>query len=40
MILTQGPSVTVHYIEYGYEVEIRVEGSPDYAPWDRVTMAR
>lgn len=32
--------VTVHMVEFGYQGEIRVQGSPDYATWDRATMAR
>ena len=40
VILTDGPAVTVHMVEYGYDGEIRVEGSPDYAAWDREAMAR
>lgn len=32
--------VTVHMVEFGYEGEIRVEGSPDYAQWNRDTMTR
>ncbi|HAT87237.1 MAG TPA: phosphodiesterase [Rhizobiales bacterium] len=36
-----GPhSVMVHMVEYGYEGQIRREGSPDYAEWDRLTMVR
>jgi hypothetical protein len=30
----------VHMVEYGYIGEIRCEGSPDYADWDQLTMAR
>ena len=40
LILIEGPSVTVHMIEYGYTGALRVEGSPDYAAWDRTAMAR
>lgn len=32
--------VTVHMVEYGYDGEVRIEGSPDYAQWDRAAMAR
>jgi 3',5'-cyclic-AMP phosphodiesterase len=36
-----GPDyVTVHMVEFGYQGAIRVEGSPDYAMWDRETMQR
>ncbi|MEL7467234.1 MAG: phosphodiesterase [Pseudomonadota bacterium] len=40
VIISDGPSVTVHMVEYGYDGDIRVEGSPDYAAWDRASMAR
>ncbi len=40
VILIDGPSVTVHMVEYGYGGELRVEGSPDYAAWNRAAMAR
>lgn len=30
----------IHMIEYGYQGEIRIEGSPDYAQWDKLTMVR
>ena len=40
VIIAEGPSVTVHMVEYGYEGELRVEGSPNYADWDKATMAR
>ena len=40
VIIAEGPAVTVHMVEYGYEGELRVEGSPNYADWDKETMAR
>lgn len=40
VILADGNSVMVHMVEYGYQGEIRREGSPDYADWDRLTMVR
>lgn len=40
VLIAHGHSVTVHMIEYGYDGEIRVEGSPDYADWDRTAIAR
>ena len=40
VIITHGPSVTVHMIEYGYTGPIRIEGSPDYADWSREAMSR
>lgn len=30
----------VHMVEYGYTGEIRAEGTPDYADWDKITMVR
>ena len=32
--------VMVHMVEYGYRGDVRTEGSPNYADWDRSTMAR
>ena len=32
--------VTVHMVEYGYTGEVRAEGSPNYADWDRASMQR
>lgn len=40
LILTQGPAVTVHMIEFGHPGPLTVEGSPDYAAWDRTIMKR
>ncbi len=40
VIRAEGPYVTVTMVEYGYTGPIRREGSPDYAAWDRETMAR
>ena len=33
-------TVTAHMVEYGYTGEIRIEGSPDYAAWDRASLNR
>ncbi|MGD1888333.1 MAG: metallophosphoesterase [Cohaesibacteraceae bacterium] len=30
----------VHMVEYGYDGDIRTDGSPNYADWDRETMVR
>lgn len=30
----------IHMVEYGYDGEIRREGSPDKAEWDKLTMVR
>jgi 3',5'-cyclic AMP phosphodiesterase CpdA len=40
VILADETSVMVHLVEYGYQGEIRREGSPDYADWNRLTMVR
>ena len=40
VILADDASVMVHMVEYGYQGEIRREGSPDYADWNRLTMVR
>jgi 3',5'-cyclic AMP phosphodiesterase CpdA len=32
--------VTVLMVEYGYDGDIRIEASPDYALWNRATMKR
>lgn len=33
-------STLTHMVEFGYTGEIKEEGSPDYADWDRTTMVR
>jgi len=40
VILTDEKSTMVCMVEYGYEGEVRHEGSPDYADWDKLTMIR
>lgn len=40
VIIATASSVTVHMVEYGYAGPIRVEGSPDYAAWNKHEMAR
>ncbi|HIP80771.1 MAG TPA: phosphodiesterase [Kiloniellaceae bacterium] len=40
VIFADHGSVTVQMVEFGYDGAVRVEGSPDYADWDRATMAR
>ncbi|MEO0822351.1 MAG: phosphodiesterase [Pseudomonadota bacterium] len=40
VISVDGPSVTVHMIEFTHADALTVEGSPDYADWDRASMAR
>jgi hypothetical protein len=32
--------VMIHMVEYGYTGDIRSEGSPNHADWDRLTMVR
>jgi Icc protein len=40
VIVVEGPSVTVHMVEFGYEGAVHVQGLPDYATWDREEMMR
>jgi 3',5'-cyclic AMP phosphodiesterase CpdA len=40
VIFATQTTTMVHMIEYGYAGDIRGEGSPDYADWDQLTMAR
>lgn len=40
VIFATATSTMVHMVEFGYKGEIKGEGSPDYADWDRLTMAR
>ena len=40
VIFATNTTTMVHMVEYGYQGEIRGEGSPDYADWDQLTMVR
>ncbi len=40
VILVRDDSTMIHMVEFGYGGEIRSEGSPDRAQWDRLTMIR
>ncbi len=40
VIFATPKTTMVHMIEYGYTGEVRGEGTPDYADWDQLTMAR
>ena len=40
VILADDDSTMVHMVEFGYAGDIRAEGSPDRAEWDRLTMIR
>lgn len=40
VILASEHSTMVHMVEFGYTGEIRGEGSPDYADWNKLTMVR
>lgn len=40
VIFATDVTTMVHMVEFGYEGEIRGEGSPDYADWDKMTMVR
>ena len=38
--VTPQRDVMIHMVEYGYDGDIRREGSPDKQDWDRLTMVR
>ena len=40
VIFAEPSHTMVHMVEFGYDGEVRREGSPDYADWDRLTMVR
>lgn len=40
VIFAERDSTMVHMVEYGFTGEVRAEGSPDYAEWDKLTMVR
>ena len=40
VIFVTAESVMVHMVEFGHVGEVRNEGTPDYADWDRLTMVR
>lgn len=40
VIFATPETTMVHMVEYGYSGELRREGSPDYAEWNRLTMVR
>ncbi|MEL6647734.1 MAG: phosphodiesterase [Pseudomonadota bacterium] len=40
VIFADAHTTLVHQVEFGYDGEIKSEGSPDYAQWDRLTMIR
>ena len=40
VIFAKPESTIVHMVEYGYQGDIRGEGSPDYASWNKLTMVR
>lgn len=40
VIFAAQDSTMVHMVEYGFTGDIRHEGSPDYAAWDKLTMVR
>lgn len=40
VIVVDGPAVTVLMQEYGYSGEVRAEGSPDYADWNKASTIR
>lgn len=40
VIFAEPGHTMVHMVEFGFEGQIRKEGSPDYADWDKLTMVR
>ncbi|WP_120498702.1 metallophosphoesterase [Kiloniella sp. EL199] len=40
VIFAEKDHTMVHMVEYGYQGELRIEGSPDYADWNKITMIR
>lgn len=40
VIFADAATTMVHMVEYGFDGEVRAEGSPDYAAWDKSTMVR
>ena len=40
VIFASATSTMIHMVEFGYDGEIKGEGSPDYAEWDKLTMVR
>ncbi|QPH53651.1 phosphodiesterase [Pontivivens ytuae] len=40
VVLATETGTLIHQVEFGYDGEIRREGSPDKADWDRLTMVR
>lgn len=40
VIFATETTTMTHMVEFGYSGEIKCEGSPDYADWDKLTMVR
>ena len=40
VIFADKNSTMIHMVEYGYKGNVRNEGSPEYADWDKITMIR
>ena len=40
VVFASETSTMVHMVEFGYTGEVKGEGSPEYADWDRLTMVR
>ncbi|MEM6945249.1 MAG: phosphodiesterase [Pseudomonadota bacterium] len=40
VVLATEQTTMIHAVEFGYTGEVRGEGSPEYAEWDRLTMVR
>jgi len=40
VVFVRSDYITVHMVEFGYDSAVRIEGSPDYATWDRTKLQR
>lgn len=40
VIFTDTDRTMIHMVEYGYKGDVRGEGTPEYAEWDKTTMVR
>ncbi len=40
VVFADKTTTVIHQVEFGYNGEVKSEGSPEYADWDRLTMVR
>ncbi len=40
VVFASETTTMVHMVEFGYEGEVKGEGSPEYSDWDKMTMVR